>query len=103
MFHLIRCGTLAVLVVPLLFLSGCSSDESTSFRKSEAEANRTQQQLRQERLRAIENTQNCRISERIRLDDGRTTCMYRCPNGRPESETVSRGEQCPSVLNVLVR
>ena len=96
-----RLAWLSFLSVALLY--GCSSDESSSFRKSEAEANRSQEQLRQERLRAIQNTQNCRIAERIRLEDGRVTCMYRCPNGRPESETVSRGEQCPSVMNVLVR
>ena len=90
-------------VLALFLLSACSSDESASFRKSEAEANRSQEQMKRERLKAIQNTQNCRLNERLRLDDGRTTCMYRCPNGRPESETVSRGEQCPMVLNVLVR
>lgn len=103
MLKLIRYSTVALLMGGLLFVSACSSDESTNFRKSEVEAERAQEQLRRERLKAIQNTQNCRIAERIRLDDGRTTCMYRCPNGRPESETVSRGEQCPSVLNVLVR
>ncbi len=96
-----RLGLFALMLVTLLY--GCSSDESANFRKSEAEANRAQQQLRKERLKAIQNNQDCRIAERIRLEDGRVTCMYRCPNGRPESETVSRGEQCPSIMNVLVR
>jgi hypothetical protein len=91
------------LLILFAALYGCSGDEGQSFRKTDEQASRVQQQLKQERLRQINNTQNCRIAERVRLEDGRTTCVYRCPNGRPESETVSRGEQCPSVLNVLVR
>jgi hypothetical protein len=46
---------------------------------------------------------NCYISERIKNKNGSTSCIYKCPNGKPASENVSGGYSCPTVMNILDR
>ncbi|MDA0665508.1 MAG: hypothetical protein O2848_02135 [Proteobacteria bacterium] len=45
---------------------------------------------------------NCYISERkINRDNTRINCIYKCPDGRSESEVVPRATQCPAKIEVL--
>ena len=46
---------------------------------------------------------NCYNSERIKNKNGSTSCIYKCPNGKPASENVSAGYSCPTVMNILDR
>ena len=46
---------------------------------------------------------NCYITARIKNNHGSTSCMYKCPNGKPASENVSAGYSCPMVMNILDR
>jgi len=43
----------------------------------------------------------CYISERkINRENTRINCIYKCPDGRSESEVVPRSAQCPSKIEV---
>lgn len=45
---------------------------------------------------------NCYISERkINRENTRINCIYKCPDGRSESEVVPRANQCPAKIEVL--
>jgi hypothetical protein len=48
-------------------------------------------------------TMDCYISERVLNPNKHTTCTYKCPNGRLESENVGPGYQCPPMMNVIRR
>lgn len=48
-----------------------------------------------------ENAMNCYISERrVNRDNTRLNCIYKCPNGKTESEVVPKGVSCPPYVNV---
>jgi hypothetical protein len=48
-------------------------------------------------------TINCYISERIKNPNGHTSCIYKCPNGKPASESVAPGYTCPPMMNIIDR
>ncbi len=48
-------------------------------------------------------TINCYIGERIKNPNGHTTCIYKCPNGKPASESVAPGYTCPPMMNIIDR
>ncbi len=48
-------------------------------------------------------TINCYIGERIKNPNGHITCVYKCPNGKPASESVAPGYTCPPMMNVIDR
>lgn len=44
----------------------------------------------------------CYISERkINREQTRINCIYKCPDGRSESEVIPRSAQCPSKIEVV--
>jgi hypothetical protein len=44
----------------------------------------------------------CYISERkINREQTRINCIYKCPDGRLESEVIPRSAQCPSKIEVV--
>ena len=44
----------------------------------------------------------CYISERkINREQTRINCIYKCPDGRSESEVIPRAAQCPSKIEVV--
>jgi hypothetical protein len=44
----------------------------------------------------------CFISERkINREQTRINCIYKCPDGRSESEVIPRAAQCPSKIEVV--
>lgn len=45
---------------------------------------------------------SCYISERkMNREQTRITCVYKCPDGRSESEVIPRSAQCPSKIEVV--
>ena len=48
-------------------------------------------------------TINCYIDERIKNPNGHTTCVYKCPKGKPASESVAPGYTCPPMMNIIDR
>lgn len=90
-----------LLALAILLLVGCGDDDA--FRKSEVEQDRAQAEQIRAREKAKLNTMNCYLRERVKNENGKTTCIYNCPGGLTESESVSPGESCPSQLNVMKR
>ena len=67
-------------------------------RKAELE-----RKTREKRQQAIKNSMDCFISERVLQANKHTSCIYKCPNGKLESENVGPGYQCPPRMNVIQR
>jgi hypothetical protein len=45
---------------------------------------------------------SCYISDRkINREQTRINCIYKCPDGRLESEVIPRAAQCPSKIEVV--
>jgi hypothetical protein len=48
-----------------------------------------------------EKTMNCYIASRKpNRENTRVNCVYKCPNGKTESEVVPKGVSCPPFVNV---
>jgi len=62
-----------------------------------------ERQAREQRQKALKTTMDCFISERILQPNKHTSCIYKCPNGKLESENVGPGYQCPPRMNVIQR
>ncbi len=62
-----------------------------------------ERQAREQRQKALKNTVDCFISERVLQPNKHTSCIYKCPNGKLESENVGPGYQCPPRMNVIQR
>ncbi len=74
---------------------GASSDPIERNRKARAE------KIKREKARR--DSINCYITERKKLEDGGLTCIYKCPKGRTESNSIGPGFRCPTMMNVLRR
>ncbi|MGA1254203.1 MAG: hypothetical protein ACO3WN_10300 [Burkholderiaceae bacterium] len=96
----------ACLLALLMSLTGCSDSRDTppsTLRPDAAEKAAREQQARRDREERIRNTQDCYIEERRTNPNQHTTCIYRCPDGKLESENVAPGFVCPPMMNVLDR
>ncbi len=109
---------LNVFLLPLLFKSSISIGPLTviSFSssvhavppprgasKDPMERNRKARAEKIKREKARRDSINCYITERKKLADGGLTCIYKCPKGRTESNSIGPGFRCPSMMNVLRR
>ncbi len=74
---------------------GASKDPIERNRKARAE------KIKREKARR--DSINCYITERKKLEDGGLTCIYKCPKGRTESNSIGPGFRCPTMMNVLRR
>ena len=74
---------------------GASKDPMERNRKARAE------KIKREKARR--DSINCYITERKKLEDGGLTCIYKCPKGRTESNSIGPGFRCPTMMNVLRR
>jgi hypothetical protein len=74
---------------------GASKDPMERNRKARAE------KIKREKARR--DSINCYIRERKKLEDGGLTCIYKCPKGRTESNSIGPGFRCPTMMNVLRR
>lgn len=100
---LIRASALGLL---LAFLAGCDGGRDkppSTFRPDAAQKAQQEQQAKRDREKRLRNTQDCYIEERRLNPNKHTTCIYRCPDGRIESESVAPGFYCPTVMNVIKR
>lgn len=96
----------ALAVAAAIGLSACSNDRDkppSTLRPDAVEKAEREQQARRDREQRIRNTQDCYIEERRLNPNQHTTCIYRCPDGKTESENVAPGFHCPTVLNVIKR
>ena len=71
--------------------------------KGPMERNRKARAEKIKREKARRDSINCYIRERKKLDDGGLTCIYKCPKGRTESNSIGAGFRCPTMMNVLRR
>jgi hypothetical protein len=95
-------STLAMLFI----VTGCGDTENrppSTLRPDSAEKAAQEEQARRDREARIRNTQNCYIEERRLNPNQHTTCIYRCPDGKIESENVAPGFVCPPMMNVIKR
>lgn len=75
----------------------------STLRPDSQQKSAQERQAREQRQKQIKNTVDCFISERKLNPNKHTTCIYKCPNGRLESENVAPGYQCPPRMNVIQR
>lgn len=75
----------------------------STLRPDSQQKSAQERQAREQRQKQIKNTVDCFISERKLNPNKHTTCIYKCPNGRLESENVEPGYQCPPRMNVIQR
>ena len=66
-------------------------------------ANRKQRAEKIKREKARRDSINCYLTERKKLDDGGLNCIYKCPKGRTENNSIGPGFRCPTMMNVLRR
>lgn len=96
------CVALAVLSLPMPAWAQKEAPPST-LRPDSQQKSAQERQAREQRQKQIKNTVDCFISERKLNPNKHTTCIYKCPNGRLESENVEPGYQCPPRMNVIQR
>jgi hypothetical protein len=92
----------ATLSLPLSVSAQREAPPST-LRPDAQQKSAQERQAREQRQKQIKNTVDCFISERRLNPNKHTTCIYKCPNGRLESENVAPGYQCPPRMNVIQR
>lgn len=93
---------IAALSLPMSASAQRESPPST-FRPDAQQKADQERRAREQRQKQIKNTVDCFISERKLNPNKHTTCIYKCPNGRLESENVAPGYQCPPRMNVIQR
>jgi len=96
------CIAVGVLSLPVSAWAQKEAPPST-LRPDSQQKSAQERQAREQRQKQIKNTVDCFISERKLNPNKHTTCIYKCPNGRLESENVAPGYQCPPVMNVIQR
>ncbi len=74
---------------------GAETDPIKANRKARAE------KIKREKARR--DSINCYLTERKKLDDGGLNCIYKCPKGRTENNSIGPGFRCPTMMNVLRR
>lgn len=82
--------------------SAFSKNDSPNLRPSNAEKASLERKQREERARKIKGI-NCSIKDRVVNKNKHITCIYKCPNGKTESESVEPGLSCPPIMNVIAR
>jgi hypothetical protein len=82
--------------------SAFSGNESPNLRPSNAEKALLERKQREERARKIKGV-DCTIKDRVVNKNKHITCIYKCPNGKTESESVEPGLSCPPIMNVIAR
>lgn len=75
----------------------------STLRPDSQQKSAQERQAREQRQKAVKNTVDCFISERRLNPNKHTTCIYKCPSGKLESENVAPGYQCPPKMNVINR
>jgi hypothetical protein len=95
-------ATSVLMVVPFPGWAQREAPPST-LRPDSQQKSAQERQARELRQKQIKNTVDCFISERKLNSNKHTTCIYKCPNGRLESENVAPGYQCPPRMNVIQR
>ncbi|MFZ9735142.1 MAG: hypothetical protein ACO3DD_08775 [Burkholderiaceae bacterium] len=88
-----------------LSMSAWAQNEAppSTLRPDAQQKSAQERQAREQRQKQIKNTVDCFISERRLNPNKHTTCIYKCPNGKLESESVAPGYQCPPRMNVIQR
>nr|UOZ97465.1 hypothetical protein NCPCFENI_01386 [Cupriavidus sp.] len=96
------CIAVGALSLPVSAWAQREAPPST-LRPDAQQKSAQERQAREQRQKQIKNTVDCFISERRLNPNKHTTCIYKCPNGRIESENVAPGYQCPPRMNVIQR
>ena len=98
--RLVLCAVLLGLAIP----SWAQKEAPPSTLRPDSQQKAAQErQAREQRQKALKNTVDCFISERVLQPNKHTSCIYKCPNGKLESENVGPGYQCPPRMNVIQR
>jgi hypothetical protein len=99
----IRISLCSLIVAAVAACSDGRDKPPSTLRPDAVQKSQQEQQARRDREKRIRNTQDCYIEERRLNPNKHTTCFYRCPDGKVESENVAPGFHCPTVLNVIKR
>jgi hypothetical protein len=100
---LIRAVSIGIVPAVLAACGNSREKPPSTLRPDAVQKSQQEQQAKRDREKRIRNTQDCYIEERRLNPNKHTTCIYRCPDGKIESENVAPGFYCPTVLNVIKR
>jgi len=99
----LRASSIGIVLAILAACGNGREKPPSTLRPDAVQKSQQEQQAKREREKRIRNTQDCYIEERRLNPNQHTTCIYRCPDGKIESENVAPGFYCPTVLNVMKR